>query len=404
LIFSIEISKDNELNYEIDYAKEEIKELNEKIVVTENKDCTKVESTQTNKYAIDMNEDKSKNSKFEEYPKVITTDQKNTQDSTATVKHSHRTGKEKNDTTNKDTNTCTNTLDLSIKESRPINKSLKDMEIFASLEDMIIVGSNPDLDIDNGNDTNYIENDDCNQIPKEDNNSKRLFENNEYEVDGKTIDEHENKYIESDILGNKTLGKTETSSKENDEDISNRLVLNHWDDMWDTNRLKANRTHNKDKVEANSIEKTIVKQLSSTTTEQYNYKPKLTPKPRITLNGPNVRFTRRNLQKMGPIPETQVIPAQTSSAATNSQQKLRKFKSEVRMIPSEGAKQNIGTIKVVEPKTSTPKSANPYKVRVQIFGRSPGPPEQKEARENSELYQSGSKISWLQKMAVKKSL
>ncbi len=33
-----------------------------------------------------------------------------------------------------------------------------------------------------------------------------------------------------------------------------------------------------------------------------------------------------------------------------------------RMIPSEGAKQNIGTIKVVEPKTSTPKSANPYKV------------------------------------------
>ena len=32
------------------------------------------------------------------------------------------------------------------------------------------------------------------------------------------------------------------------------------------------------------------------------------------------------------------------------------------MNPSEGAKQNIGTIHVVEPKTSTPKSINPYKV------------------------------------------
>ena len=124
-----------------------------------------------------------------------------------------------------------------------------------------------------------IENYDYKQVTKEDNNSKRLIENTEHEVDSKTNEEHDNKSIDSSNILDNTDDKTVTSSKENDEDISNRLVLNHWDDMWDNKRLKANGTNNKDKVEANGIERTrvtkIVNQLSSTPTEQDTYRPKL---------------------------------------------------------------------------------------------------------------------------------
>ena len=327
---------DNELNEDIeiiDVAKDEIEVLNEnnQQIGNENIDdgCRKDENTYTNNYdAIKTTEDEYKSKKFEECPKVITQETKINHD---IAKYFDRNGEDSND---KSVETCTNTLDLSNNEARPMNKGFKEMESFASLEDMIIVGSNPYLNTDREYDENSIENDDHKQITKENNNSKRLIENTENEVDGKTNEEHDNKSIDSSNILDNTDDKTVTSSKENDEDISNRLVLNHWDDMWDNKRLKANGTNNKDKVEANGIERTrktkIVNQLSSTPSEQDTHRPKLAPKPKITINGPNVKMMRRSLQTMGSIPETQVIPVQASSVTVNSQQKFRKYKSEVR--------------------------------------------------------------------------